>query len=189
MGINNDDFFTKLLKKEDKIKKISSNTDYILWLIKFTLNNPEFSDEDFLYFSDKITDEDNDYVNDLGLFFEVIDRYSKKNYLYPVPCDYGGFYRIKFNNNAFEIGCLTGQGIVYFCNKVNINDYEFFIDFDDIMNNKVLEHTEDTARLLDDLKNRIKMLCDMGVAIEAIKSICDNTIYEIEDNINQLILK
>lgn len=189
----NSDFLTKLFEKENRIKKMSSSDEYILWLNKFTETNPEFSDEDFIYFPEKIGEYDNNYVDDLGLFFEVIDRYAEKNYIPAIPCDFGKFYPIRYGDFGYHIGCLRGQGVVCFCHKVPVINKDNFIDYNDIMNNKVQPYVEEINSSLEDLKYRVRELYNRGIPVEVIKSEIDGLIAELErdfkEKINSLGLK
>lgn len=189
----NSDFLTKLFEKEDRLKKMSSNPEYILWLNKFTESHPEFSDEDFVYFPEKISEYDNNYVCDLGLFFEVVDRYAEKNYICALPCDFGKYYPVRYGDYGYHIGCLVGQGVVCFCHKVEVVDKNSFIDFDDIMQNKKQPYVDEINSKLLDLKYRIRELYNSGIPVETIKATTDELINELEkdfkEKINSLGLK
>ena len=80
---NKEKWIREKKEKDAKLKSIFSSYDYMNWLNSFTANNKGFSDEDFLYFPEKISKEDLDKVNNLGLFFEGIEKYADKNYIYP----------------------------------------------------------------------------------------------------------
>ena len=181
----NSDFLTKLFAKDKKIKEMSASKEYILWLKKFTETTPEFTDEDYVYFPEKINESDNNYVDDLGLFFEVIERYAEKNYISKITCDFGGYYRVKLNNDAYHIGCLIGQGVVHFCRRVELNDSEYFIDYNDITNNITQPYVEDLNRSLDDLKNKINDLYRSGVPLETIRKTANQLVEELEKELNE----
>lgn len=189
MTNRNTDFLTKLLEKQDKLNKIAKNYEYINWLTSFTSKYLEFTDDDFLYSPELISKEDNINIYDLGIFFEAIDNFARSNYIYPYSSEFGGYYNIKYNNIGFEIGSLVGQGTLFFCKRVNVNNDEYFIDFDDIVNNKKLEHTSEVTSDLNKFKDYIKSLCDKGIPLEAIRDTFDSTYSEIKNNVNQLILK
>lgn len=181
----NSDFLTKLFEKDKKIKEMSTSSEYILWLKEFTDKTPEFSDEDYVYFPEQISESDNNYVDDLGLFFEVIERYAEKNYITKMPCDFGGFYPVRLDNNGFYIGCLVGQGVVHFCKRVEVTNKEHFIDYNDIMNNKTQPYVEEINRSLDDLKNKINDLYRSGVPLETIRKTANQLVEELEKELNE----
>ena len=69
--------------QQDK-KNIISNNDYILWLEKFTITNPNFTTEDWLYYPNKISDEDKEQVKKLELCYSGIYMYAESNFIYTV---------------------------------------------------------------------------------------------------------
>lgn len=88
-------------ERNAKLKSIFSGYDYMNWLNSFTANNKGFSDEDYLYLPEKISKDDLDKVNNLGLFFEGIEKYADKNYIYPTMYEYQSFYGIKDNAKEY----------------------------------------------------------------------------------------
>lgn len=126
-------FIARKEAKNKEIKCMFSSTDYIEWLNKFTQDKNGFSDDDWLYFPEKISDSDRENVGKLNLLYEGIDRYAEQNQLSPEPCKFGNFYRVKLNDFSFEIGILIGQGTVFFFNKVPLEEDKEFIDFKNIM--------------------------------------------------------
>lgn len=180
----NTDFITKLFEKEQKIKEITSDTKYILWLIDFTKNNLEFTDDDYTYFPEKISENDNKHVDELGLFFEVIDRFAEKNYLSKIKCDFGGYYPVRLGKDGFHIGCLVGQGVLYFCRRVEVENEEEFIEYNDIINNRILPHTEELKNSLDELKIKVTKLYRSGMPLEIIKKSVNELMVELEKNLN-----
>lgn len=183
----NTDFLTKLFEKENRLKKMASNPDYIIWLNKFTESYPEFSDEDFIYFPEKISEYDNNYVCDLGLFFEVIDRYAEKNYICSLPCNFGKYYPVRYGENGYHIGCLVGQGVVCFCHKVDVLDKNNFIDYEDIIQNKKQPYVDEIDAKLLDLKFRIRELYNSGIPVDTIKATTDSLIIELEKEFKEKI--
>lgn len=92
--------------------------------------------------------------------YRGIERHSSENYIYPTDCDFGIFYKVKLENTGFEIGMLVGQGILFFCNRVQIENKKDFIDFNDILNNK--KNTNVTT--IKDKLNEINSQNDLGQA-------------------------
>lgn len=130
-----DEYLKKVNSKKIKIQEMLSNTDYINWLDRFTIEHSNFSDDDWLYFPDEISMEDAEQVDNLNLLYDGIERYASNNCIYPTKCDFGNIYKIKFGNTGFEIGILVGQGTLFFCNRVQVENQNDFIDFNDIIKN------------------------------------------------------
>lgn len=172
-------YITEQKVKEKKIKDMMSNTAYIEWLNEFTQDKDGFSDDDWLYFPEKISEFDRKNVEKLCLFYEGIDNYSQQNHIYPTPCEFGNFYRVKLNGFGFEIGILVGQGTIFFFNKVSLKGDKEFIDFNDIMIEKKQDNVDQINATLDSLSSMILTSYESGVPIEAIVSTLDNTIEDI----------
>lgn len=176
----------KLLKEREerdaKLKSIFSGYDYMNWLNSFTANNKGFSGEDYLYFPEKISKDDLDKVNNLGLFFEGIEKYADKNYIYPTMYEYQSYYGVKDNVNDayYKIGVIEGQGGSFFCERVEDTSELDFIDFNDIMDDKVRDNVKKIETDLDNMSNLISFIHEKGVPLEAIKETFDKTISEIE---------
>lgn len=179
---NKDKWLKEKEEKKFKLESLFSSYDYMNWLNKFTASNKGFSLEDFLYFPEKISKEDLDKVNNLGLFFEGIMEYADNNYIYPSIYEYQSFYGIKDSVNEvyYKIGVIEGQGGSFFCDRVEPTSELNFIDFNDIMNDKVRDNVEEIENSLDNMSNLIISLYEKGVSIEAIKETFDKTIKEIE---------
>lgn len=179
---NKDKWLKEKEEKKFKLESLFSSYDYMNWLNKFTASNKGFSLEDFLYFPEKISKEDLDKVNNLGLFFEGIMEYADNNYIYPSIYEYQSFYGIKDSVNEvyYKIGVIEGQGGSFFCDRVEPTSELNFIDFNDIINDKVRDNVEEIENSLDNMSNLIISLYEKGVSIEAIKETFDKTIKEIE---------
>ena len=129
-----DKFIAKEKQKDKEIKNMLSNTDYINWLNDFSKDKNRFSDDDWLYFPEKLNESDREKVGKLYLLYEGIDCYAEENHISPESCKFGNYYSVKLNDFCFEIGILIGQGTVFFFNKVPLEEDKEFIDFNDIMN-------------------------------------------------------
>ena len=176
-----EDYKAKEEIKNRKRQEMFSNTNYLKWLESFTVEHPSFSDDDWLYFPEKISEEDNEKVKNLHLFFEGIDLYAKKNYIYPTKCDFGGYYNIKLDNIGYEIGMLVGQGTLFFCNRTLLNKDLEYIDFNDIISGKKRDNTDVIAQQLQDLSNRVLELNKKGVPLNAIIETLDTTLTGIKE--------
>lgn len=153
----------KLMEEEKnrkrRIKEIITGGEYILWLEKFTIKHTRFSDNDWLYFPEEISEEDIKSLEELNLFYRGIDEYASKNFIFPSSCDFGNYYCIKFGNIGYEIGIMVGQGTLFFCNKVSIENKEF-IDFTDIQNDKEQHKTKLINNRLEELSLLINNLAE-----------------------------
>ena len=179
---NKEKWIREKKERDAKLKRLFSSYDYMNWLNSFTANTKGFSDEDFLYFPEKISKEDLDKVNNLGLFFEGIEKYADKNYIYPTMYEYQSYYGIKDNANEvyYKIGVIEGQGGSFFCERVEPTNDQLFIDFNDIMDDKVRDNVKKIETDLDNMSNLISFIHENGVPLEAIKDTFDKTISEIE---------
>ena len=179
---NKEKWIREKKERDAKLKSIFSSYDYMNWLNSFTADTKGFSDEDFLYFPEKISKDDLDKVNNLELFFEGIEKYADKNYIYPTIYEYQSYYSVKDNVNDayYKIGVIEGQGGSFFCERVEDTSKLDFIDFNDIMNDKIRENVEEIEANLDNMSNLVLSLYNKGVPLEAIKDTFDKTISEIE---------
>lgn len=179
---NKEKWIREKKERDAKLKSIFSSYDYMNWLNSFTANTKGFSDEEYLYFPEKISKDDLDKVNNLELFFEGIEKYADKNYIYPTIYEYQSYYSVKDNVNDayYKIGVIEGQGGSFFCERVEDTSKLDFIDFNDIMNDKIRENVEEIEANLDNMSNLVLSLYNKGVPLEAIKDTFDKTISEIE---------
>lgn len=183
------DYLEGLKVSETKRQEMFSNINYLKWLESFTVEHPGFSDDDWLYFPEKISQEDNEKVKNLHLFYEGIDLYAKKNYIYPTECDFGGYYNIKLDNIGYEIGMLVGQGTVFFCKRTPLNKDLEYIDFYDIMSGKKKDGVDVITEQLEDLSNRVLVLYKKGVPLDALIETLDATLTGIKKKKNTKSLK
>lgn len=175
------DYIEGLKVSEAKRKEMFSNTNYVKWLESFTIEHPGFSDDDWLYFPEKISQEDNEKVKNLHLFYEGIELYAKKNYIYPTECDFGGYYNIKLDNIGFEIGMLVGQGTLFFCKRTPLNKDLEYIDFNDIIADKKKDGVDVIIQQLNDLSNKVLELHKKGIPLEALIETLDTTLTGIKE--------
>lgn len=119
--------------KSEKIKNIISDTAYIEWLKQFAQDKDKFFSDDWVYTQKKLSEVERENISKLYLFYEGISQYASQNYILPLPCEFGNFYRIKLDDYYFKVGVLVGQGTVFFFNKETLNNRKEFIDFNDVM--------------------------------------------------------
>ena len=158
----------ELNEYQQEKKNIVSNSEYISWLENYTINHPNFTTEDWLYYPNKISDIDKEMVKKLEIFYGGIESYANKNYIYPSCFEYGVYYKIKFNNIGYKLSMVTGQGIRYFCKRVELENNDEFIDFNDIMNSKVQTNTEYIKNSLEDLSKLLNKMLDNNIPVESI---------------------
>lgn len=149
---------------------------------KFTLEHESFSDNGWLYFLEKLSDDDRSYVDELCLFYDGIQNYANKNHIYPTQFPSGEFFKIKLSDIGFEIGMIWGQGTSFFCNRVPVE--KDFIDFNDIIDNKKNSQNEIIKTKLEQLSSNIISLYQNGIPFEAITNTIKNTMTEINSQIN-----
>lgn len=174
-----DKYAKKEKDKYEKIKIMMSNTNYLEWLNQFTQDKNGFYDDDWQYSPDLITESDKENVEKLGLFYEGIEKYATSNYISPSLCEFGNFYKIRLDEKGFEIGFLIGQGTVFFCKKVAVENKQEFIDINDIITGKKQEKTDKINASLETLSNMVLTAYENGVPIESIVYTLDNTIEKI----------
>ena len=188
-----EEYWAKEKVKNEKIKTLMSNTTYIDWLNQFTQDKDEFYDDDWLYCTEKISEFDKENVKKLCLLYKGIENYSQQNHIYPKPCEFGNFYKIKLNDFGFKIGILVGQGTVFFFKKASLEDDKDFIDFNSIMIEKKQDNLEQINTALNALSNMIITDYENGVPLESIINTINNTIKEItskkEDKSKVLVRK
>lgn len=175
------DYIEGLKVSEAKRKEMFSNTNYLKWLENFTIEHPGFSDDDWLYFPDKISQEDNEKVKNLHLLYEGIELYAKKNYIYPTECDFGGYYNIKLDNIGYEIGMLVGQGTLFFCKRTPLNKDIIYIDFNDIISDKKQSGVDLITQQLKELSDKILELHKKGIPLNALIESLDTTLTGIKE--------
>ena len=168
--------------KNINIKNILSNTDYVEWLKQYTQDKKGFFDVELKYNKERISNYDKERIENLSLFYEGIDNYAKQNYIYPAPCAFGIFYRVRLDDFGFEIGTYFGQGIIFFFHKVLIEDDIKFIDYYDIMTGKEQDNVNQINDTLNSLSNIIINAYENGIPYEAINSTLENTLREIKSN-------
>ena len=166
--------------RNEKIKILMSNMDYIKWLIDFTKDKNGFSDDDWLYSSEKLDDVTQEKVDNLQLFFEGIYQYARKNYIYSQARPLGECYYIKIGDIGFEIGYLSGQGTKFYCHRIPLEEINNAIDFMNIVNNKKQDNVEYIERSLESISNMFIELYNNGVPIEAMTEALKRTMKGIE---------
>ncbi len=174
-----EEYIAKIKVRNEKIKSMMSNAEYLEWLNEFTKDKDRFSDDDWIYFQKKISDSDRENVKKLCLFYEGIKEYATENYIYPTPCDFGEYYKIKLNDFGFKIGVLFRQKTVFFFDKTLIENEKELIDFKDVMIGKKQDNVDKINATLNSLSSEVMTAYESGVPIEAIVDTLKNIIKEI----------
>jgi len=167
-------------KKENNLMKFKFD-NYLEWLEQFTEKYPNFTDIEWLYSKEKITENDYENIKTIHLFYEIIEKYAQENYISGTQEYYGKYYIVKNNNFYFRIGIISGQGSIIFFNRHDILEKGFYydIDFNDIRNNKKREFAIEIDKKLDKLAELIKNIARENTPLEAIASKADETIHKI----------
>lgn len=187
-----EEYIAKIKVRNEKIKSMMSNTEYLEWLNEFTKDKDRFCDDDWLYCPEKISDSDRENVEKLCLFYEGIKEYATENYIYPTPCDFGDYYKVKLNDFVFNIGILIGQGVIFFFDKTLIENKKELIDFKDVMIGKKQDNVDKINATLNSLSSEVMAAYENGVPIKAIVDTLKNIIEEIskkKDKPKTLVIK
>ena len=167
------------MKEGLKMNKCSIDKNYMNWLDVFTSKYCSFSDRDWIYGFNKLSESDMRNVLSLHLLYKQIENYSIRNHISNVDSGIGNFYKLKSDNSEFEIGILYGKGDsgkdnLYFCNKVEFDDNDNVVNFKDVINYK--ENHNSTNIELNKLSNNVLKLYKSGVPIDVIEYQLKNTI-------------
>lgn len=167
-----------LIRLQRLEKELISNTEYILWLENFTIANPCWSDDNWLYCPEEISKEDYKKVGEFHCFFNGIMDYAERNFIPPHYDEFGTYNFIKFNNIGYKIGVMIGQGSLTYCERIDIShdDDNVFIDFNDIVNNKKQENVDYINSKFDSMCKIIEELINMGVPSETISTRVKNVL-------------
>ncbi len=195
-GFNEKKYLEELYKKkrEDNIKKekliteLKSNDDYINWLDEFTMQYPYFK-EWFIPNVNLLSLREIDRVNiqKLSLLYEMIDIYAKENYLYPNDKELNSYYIVKHNNIYYLVGRDYNVGGRFRVERIpneKINEINNYLEYSDIQTNKKQPNTDIIKIQLASLSNMIYEYANR-IPLEAIKEKIEETILDIEDNLDK----
>ena len=176
-----------IIEYQQRAKELVSNYDYMNWLESFIKeHNGSFRHDEWLYKPDEISKEDLENVNKLSEFFEGIQMYANDNYYYPIPCDYGSYYLIEYNDKIYEISCLNGQGTVFWVyvltEDTKVLNVQKCIKFKDICENNPNPWKERINSNLNNLEKVILGMVSDNVPVEAIVDNINTVIEAIEKN-------
>ncbi len=161
-------------RKEQVKKDMLENTSYIDWLVHFTEEYPIFSDDDWLYNVEGITEDDLEKVKNLPLLFECISSFAEKNYLTSTLEEWGEYYSIRKDDTYLNIGYNAGQGTSFYCERTDKNANS--ISYYNIMNQEPMMRTMYVNHKLAKISDEIKdLLVNLKVPVEYIEEMVDNT--------------
>ena len=183
--------FKEEKERENKtIMEMKTTDNYINWLEKFTLKYPIF--DDYIINTADFPDlepKDIENINNLGIFFGMIDAYAKENYIYPLDEDENYYikYFIKHNNVYYLIGYDNIYCTAYRVERVpneKINEINNYLEYSDIQTNKKQPNTDIIKIQLASLSNMMFEYATR-IPIEAIKEKIEETILNIEENLDK----
>lgn len=126
----------KLLKQRKE--KILESEEYISWLEEYTREKNKIT-------TDEPYDEN---IESLEALYLVIEDYAEENYIFPSKTTFGYYYTVEYNDQKFNIGYMTGQGLLFYCERT---EEESKIDFNDILEGKKQPSAELIKLKLDKL--------------------------------------
>lgn len=113
--------------------------------------------------------------------YDLVKKYADDNYIYPLESDFVKCYFIKYEDILYEVGNALEK---HFYIKVCDNKGFDFIDFNDFINDKKLERTNDIENKIAKITFLIDTLYGNGVPIKDIRSIIGKNIDKIEKSHN-----
>lgn len=156
----------ELIKAKRKVyfrDSLRTNDRYINWLENFTIKTGGFDTLALVYNADKYNYRDKENIEDLEILYEAISEFAEQNYIQPFQTEFGNFYSIKHNNSGFYIGIDGGQGVSFYCTRLDGVE-ENALDYYDIVHNVKLPDTfrkeqklEQLASIIDELLNEDNM--------------------------------
>ena len=176
---NNEEQILKINKQNKIIDEMTRTTSYIDWLKEFTMKYPIFSEDDWKYSEDSLSEEEKEKVENLFLFYQCIEKYAKRNYISATKETYGQSYLIKKDDDFFSIGYNIGEKTTFYCEKTEKRPGS--ISFYSIMNENLPMRTMYVDKKLETISQEIKeLLILLEVPIEFIDNIVENTQKEAE---------
>ena len=181
-----DGFIGEYIRKKDKMKELVISEEYIKWLEKFTEEHPTFNDNEWLYFPEKISKEDNEMVEILSEFFSYIENFADNYYIYPSGQAREEYYSIEYNGKVYEIGVVVGQGAICFCNTEDVDEDARIIPYSEILNptyTKTLK--QNVEHNLEELEKFLKTLNTRNIPLDAIEQKVKVVLNELKKEKNK----
>ena len=126
-------------KKEyiSKINSLIKNDSYVLWIEDFLVMNEYLTNQAEYYSYKEISLLDIDNMNNLKDFYNILNSYAKDIGFKPYNYEGVDYYLFKYNGMGYKIMCCDKS--LFMCYKLNIYDYEYFFDYNEIRNNILLK--------------------------------------------------
>lgn len=167
-------------KKKKAFKdKLHLSTEYIDWIEKFTNKYECFATDSFLYEEDKLTADEKNKVYLLEALYEVIADFADNNYINPEKEDFEVFYNIEHNGIGYEIGFNYGQGVSFYCLRLE-EPKKDAIEYESLMSGVKLPRTVRAEEKLEDLKELLEKLIEEDVPEEAIHQATDTVLQKVK---------
>lgn len=101
-----ENFFNNLKEKEEIVK----TDNYLNWLVSFTEQFNQWSDDTFINEEELITEVDSKFISLLSTFQSYIESLAIHQNIFSISDDYYDFYIFKLKNNYYKIYTICGQG-------------------------------------------------------------------------------
>ena len=129
--------------------------DYLQWLEQFTLKYPNFTDIEWEYFNEKVSETDYKNIVNLRLLYEIIAIYSQENYSARSQV-YINYFIVRNNNFTFQIGNIQDDSSIIYIIKDNVSNQfmtKCSIDLEDIR--EKYKQGQKSDKLIQLIKNLI----------------------------------
>lgn len=137
------------VSNESKAKQEITSNKYIEWLCQFAISYPEFSDDELIYNSMELTNEDKENIKKLQFLFRMIQSYAENHDIFPSSTVQNEhYYAIHYKDTGFQIGIVEGFNPLYFYKEVKPESS--FLSFEEIKKETI---EGSNKKLLNDLKN------------------------------------
>lgn len=134
--MENNEFFTLLdsyIEKErirrNTMISMIENDSYINWLIDFTNKYSSFT-------TNIINEENQNNIEKLSILYDLLEIYAEDHNIKAIQFDFGNYYNMNYNDICFEIGVLSGQGILFFATRKLFDKGITYIDFNEIVKSR-----------------------------------------------------
>jgi hypothetical protein len=170
----------KAKAKVDFRDELRESDRYIKWLEKFTAKNGGFDTLALTYNADKYSEYDRKNIENIETLYEVITEFAEKNYITPISTDLGNFYSIRHNDNGFYIGSDWGQGVSFYCTRLDeVEDNA--LNYDDVVHNGKLPETMKKEQRLEELTLMIdKLFNEDNIPIKVIEDKTNEAFQKIK---------
>lgn len=175
-----ENMMAKAKRKIEFRDNLRVNDDYINWLEKFTEKRDGFDTLALVYNADNYSEYDRENIENLETLYEVISEFAEKNYIVPTKTDLGNFYSIRHNDNGFYIGADWGQGVSFYCTRLDeVEDNS--LNYSDIVHNDKLPETIMKEQRLEELSLMIdKLFNDDNIPVEVIENKTNEAFQKIK---------